>query len=549
MTKTALSSNPLSSSAQTEQNHCAFLRRCFLGVHPLQSVAETWVLCLLLLWAVAAMMPGLARYATTNGLLFLLGVCGMWCVLRTRLPTGGWVRQTTSEAVVASLLGAVMVAGLLAPAQLSPWWQARVDTLAALNGGSLMLVALFVATGVGYFFTRGALRLLLLWNRLRQQRLIWSITHAHLSLVVLVVLAAALAMALAAPYARVSPTASEQTVDWVTTYAARFIVTVLPTVGVFVVMGVLALLVVLPPSALISYFIARRTTRRLENLAQAAAALRAGDYSARSAVEGQDEVAQLQSDFNAMADELERSLHALQAERDRVAGLLDARRALVANVSHELRTPVATVRAALESSVDRWDETPSEQLRANLAVMQGEVLRLQGLIDDLFTLSRADAGRLPVQCAPVDVAEVARRMVEALAPLAWRSGRVQVLADLPAGLPRASADEGRLEQVLANLLRNAIRHTPPGGIVVLRAAAITGSVQIQVCDTGEGIAAEDLPHLWGRFYRGETGRQRDAAGAGLGLALVKELTEAMGGSVAVESTLGAGSCFSVTFVC
>ncbi|MGE5603179.1 MAG: ATP-binding protein, partial [Nitrososphaerales archaeon] len=276
------------------------------------------------------------------------------------------------------------------------------------------------------------------------------------------------------------------------------------------------------------------------------AALRAGNYSARAPVEGQDEVAQLQSDFNAMADELERSLHALQAERDRVASLLDARRTLVANVSHELRTPVATVRAALESSVDRWDETPPEQLRANLEVMQGEVLRLQGLIDDLFTLSRADVGGLPIQCAPVNVGEVACRMVEALAPLAWRSGRVQVITDLPEGLPHASADEGRLEQVLANLLRNAIRHTPPGGIVVLRAAAATGCVQIQVCDTGEGIAPEDLHHIWERFYRGENGRQRDAAGAGLGLALVKELTEAMGGTVAVESSAGEGSCFTVT---
>jgi signal transduction histidine kinase len=296
----------------------------------------------------------------------------------------------------------------------------------------------------------------------------------------------------------------------------------------------------------LAYFIARGTTRRLENLARAAAALRRGDYGARSAVEGQDEVAQLQSDFNAMADELERTLHALQGERDRVAGLLEARRALVANVSHELRTPVATVRAALDSSVDHWAETPPEQLRANLEVMQGEILRLQGLIDDLFTLSRADAGGLPIQCAAIDVCAVGQRMVEALAPLAWRSGRIEVVADLPRGLPRASADEGRLEQVLANLLRNAIRYTPPGGIVVLRAAATPDGVEMQVCDTGDGIAAEDLPHIWERFYRGANGRRRDTGGAGLGLALVRELTEAMGGSVSVQSGPGEGACFTIT---
>jgi signal transduction histidine kinase len=139
-------------------------------------------------------------------------------------------------------------------------------------------------------------------------------------------------------------------------------------------------------------------------------------------------------------------------------------------------------------------------------------------------------------------------MVEALAPLAWRSGRVQVVADIPPGLPKASADEGRLEQVLANLIRNAIRHTPPGGIVVLRAAALDAGVQIQVCDTGEGISPEDLPHIWERFYRGANGRHRDLGGAGLGLALVKELTEAMGGTVAVETAPGEGTCFTIKLV-
>ena len=450
--------------------------RFWLAVHPLQSLAETWVLCLVLTWALAAMLPALATFAVTNALLLLLGACGMWCVLRTRVPSGRWLRQFTWEALVALALGGVMVAGLLVPARVWPWWQAQVDAVAAVNGGTLMLTALFAATGAGYFITRTLLRLLLFWNRLRRRHLIWSITNAHLVLVASVVLAAALGMALFAPYMQVSPTVAGQPVDWVTAYFARFVVTILPAVGVFVVLGAVALLVVLPPSALVSYFIARSTTRRLDNLARAASALRAGDYTARAAVEGQDEVAQLQSDFNAMAAELEKSLHELGAERDRVASLLDARRSLVANVSHELRTPVATVRAALESSLDHWDDAPPEQLRANLEMMQGEVLRLQGLIDDLFTLSRVDAGGLPIRCAPVDIPAIARRMVDALAPLAWRSGCIQVVADVPAVLPPASADEGRLEQVLANLLRNAISHTPPGGIVVLRAAAVPAAV-------------------------------------------------------------------------
>ena len=114
-------------------------------------------------------------------------------------------------------------------------------------------------------------------------------------------------------------------------------------------------------------------------------------------------------------------------------------------------------------------------------------------------------------------------------------------------LPAVLADERRLEQILANLLRNAICHTPPGGIVAAATRADSGSLVIEVRDTGEGIAPHDLAHIWERFYRGENNLALagDSGGAGLGLALVKELTEAMGGSVAAESTPGQGSCFSV----
>jgi signal transduction histidine kinase len=521
-------------------------RRFFLSAHPARSLGETWVIGIALLWALARMLPSLEQYATTAGMFLLLGACGMWCVSRTRLPSGSWPRQLWYEVAVSIALALVMVAGVMGPADFWPWWRERMVTLSAGNGGSLMVALLFAATGGGYFVTRIALRILLYWNVLRRRRLLWSITNAHLVLVVVLVLALAFIMATSAPYMSDSPVVAGQTVDRFTAYLARFMVTVLPTIGVFAILGVMALLVVLPPSAILSYFIARGTTRRLENLAKATTALRGGDYSARATVEGEDEVAQLQGDFNAMAEALQQAMQDLQAERDRVAGLLEARRALVANVSHELRTPVATVRAALESSEEHWDDAPPEQLRANLGVMRGEVVRLQVLIDDLFTLSRADAGGLALSVQRTDVGGVVRRMVDALAPLAWRSGRIELVAEIAAGLPLAQADEGRLEQVLANLLRNAIRHTPPGGIIVARVSATAAGVRVDVCDTGEGIAPADLPHIWERFYRGANGH-RDS-GAGLGLALVKELTEGMGGTVGVESAPGQGSCFSVSLV-
>jgi signal transduction histidine kinase len=177
--------------------------------------------------------------------------------------------------------------------------------------------------------------------------------------------------------------------------------------------------------------------------------------------------------------------------------------------------------------------------------VEAEVLRLQRLVDDLFTLSQLEVDGLPLDCRPTDINPVVRRMVDALAPLAWNSGRVDLVSKLPDRPPQARADSRRLEQILANLLRNAIRHTPPGGIVAVTVHEELESVSIDVHDTGEGIAPEDLPKIWERFYRSESSHARDRGGAGLGLALVKEMAEAMGGGVSVESEVGQGSRFTV----
>ncbi|MBN1583847.1 MAG: HAMP domain-containing histidine kinase, partial [Anaerolineae bacterium] len=151
---------------------------------------------------------------------------------------------------------------------------------------------------------------------------------------------------------------------------------------------------------------------------------------------------------------------------------------------------------------------------------------------------------LTLDCRPIDARAVAQRLVDAMSPLAWQSGRLHIAADLPAGLPPVCADSARLGQILANLVRNAVRHTPPGGIIAVAAEAEADFVRIEVRDTGQGVAAADLPHIWDRFYRG-TNHDLDPDGAGLGLAIVKELTEGMGGTVAVESTVGQGSCFTI----
>jgi signal transduction histidine kinase len=174
--------------------------------------------------------------------------------------------------------------------------------------------------------------------------------------------------------------------------------------------------------------------------------------------------------------------------------------------------------------------------------MDHEIQRLSGLIDDLFTLSQADVDNLPLTCAPTSLPPLIGQVVETFAPLAWNSGKVEVAANLPDQLPAVQADARRLQQVLLNLLRNAVRHTPPGGIVAILAEAEATTVRIEVRDTGAGIDPADLPHIWERFYRGKNATSESA---GLGLALVKELVEAMNGSVTTESAPGQGSCFTV----
>jgi signal transduction histidine kinase len=165
------------------------------------------------------------------------------------------------------------------------------------------------------------------------------------------------------------------------------------------------------------------------------------------------------------------------------------------------------------------------------------------LIDDLFTLSQADVDHLSLDCMPTDLQPLIQQVIDTFSPLAWQSGRVEITAQLPKNLPLILVDPRRLQQILLNLLRNGVRHTPPGGIVAILAEHTSGDwVQIDMRDTGEGIDPEDLDHIWERFYRGKNATSESA---GLGLALVKELVEAMGGSVAVESETGNGSCFSL----
>ena len=508
---------------QTKRNH-----RFFFHAQPLRALIEAIIpgsitaIALLLLQASFRS----ANWTITSSIM-LGSLSILLFVVRLRLPQAFLQRQSFFDGIVAIVL-CLALSGiqLLLTLLLFPDW----TTNPPFHGipRTLLFIPILTILYFGVFVvSRIIARIVLFWNHLRRTQLLWSLTHAHIMLVAMGAFLLLLIFEVLLIY-----------------YSKNILVIIPATLGLLVI-SIIALAAIVPPSALFSYLVMRRTTRRVKELAAATSLLRRGNYAVRVPVVGEDEVAQLQENFNAMAVDLERAIRDLHGERDRVAALLQSRRELIANVSHELRTPMATLRSYLETTLVHWDELPPPTLQHDLQVMENETIRLQALVEDLFTLARSEVGRLTLHSIPTDVVALSQRLVETSAPLAWRASKVEVVVDATPNLPYALVDPDRLEQALRNLLHNGIRHTPPGGIVAVTLREKESAIILQVKDTGEGIAPADLPHIWQRFYRGESSRFSMGSGTGLGLALVKEWIEAMGGSVAVESTVNQGSCFTL----
>jgi two-component system phosphate regulon sensor histidine kinase PhoR len=226
-----------------------------------------------------------------------------------------------------------------------------------------------------------------------------------------------------------------------------------------------------------------------------------------------------------------------------------SRRELIVNVSHELRTPIASIRGHIESLQMAAEQNPtpaSAEQSTYLEIVQREADRLSALIDDLLALARAEAGELRLEVTTIQAGEVVEEIYQSLAPLARRERQITLVRNAPANLPPVQADRQRLMQVLLNLVRNAISYTPAGGIVSLMLEqADAGHIAITVADTGIGIPPEDLKRVFDRFYRTDASRARATGGFGLGLSIVRDLVNAMGGSISVTSTVGEGSQFRV----
>ena len=267
----------------------------------------------------------------------------------------------------------------------------------------------------------------------------------------------------------------------------------------------------------------RRMTAPIDDLADAAEQIERGDYSTRVEERGSESMQGLVRAFNQMSGRLQ--------------ALDEGRRTFLADVAHELRTPLSVITGQLEAIEDGVYPADAEHLEP----IREQIKSLEKLIDDMRTVALAEAGGLTLNLAPTDLADLLNDQLAAFSAAA-DAASVTLVPQIPAGLPRAMADEQRVRQVVANLLANALRHTPAGGRVTVnaRASADGATLMVEVSDTGRGIDPDLLPRVFERFVKGE-----GSAGSGLGLAICRDIIEAHGGSISIESEPSRGT--TVTF--
>ncbi len=268
-------------------------------------------------------------------------------------------------------------------------------------------------------------------------------------------------------------------------------------------------------------------TAPLAEVMTAADAVADGDFKVRVRERGSPEFARLAASFNRMTEALQR------ADQQR--------RNLTADVAHELRTPLQIIQGNLEGVLDGVYAPTPEHLTAT----RDETRLLAHLVEDLRTLSLAEAGQLPLHLAPVDVCDVLADAATSFSGPAEAAGiTLETLCD-PAALI-VQADVARLNQILGNLLSNALRYTSAGGCITLRAAREAEGVRLEVQDTGSGIPPDDLPYIFDRFWRGDRSRAHTpGVGSGLGLAIARQLVHAHGGRITVQSAVGQGTTFQI----
>ena len=287
---------------------------------------------------------------------------------------------------------------------------------------------------------------------------------------------------------------------------------------------------------ILGYFLTGTVTERILSLKTAAEKLAGGDLQTRVPVSGRDELSALAVTFNQMAEQL-------QAADRKQRELESLRRDLVAWASHDLQTPLASMRAILEALSDGVVDEP-DSVKRYLHTAQRDVMSLSALLDDLFQMSQLDAGGFPLNRAWSSLSDLVSDTLESFSELASRKS-IKLEGTVEAGVDPIFMDTQAIGRVLNNLISNALRHTPAGGLIKISARRGERGVEVSVRDSGEGIQPEDIPRIFERFYRGDASRSRNRGmgGAGLGLAIARGIVRAHGGDIRVESEAGKGAQF------
>lgn len=296
-----------------------------------------------------------------------------------------------------------------------------------------------------------------------------------------------------------------------------------------------SLIVGLVISIFLSFLLSKTMVTPLESLTHAAERVANGDFSSKLEVNVKDEIGVLTKTFNNMATQLEETL-----EKQNKAENL--RREFVANVSHELRTPIATIRSYAETLDDgiKSGDLSRDTEQSFLKVIVTESDRMTKIVEDLLTLSRLDAEGTQLMKEPFSIKKSIQDVYTALVLEAIKRGHNLAL-DMPPELPEINGDRAKIEQVLMNVISNAIKYTPDSGNIAVSAVVANDKVRINVNDNGIGIPPEDMDRIFERFYRVDKARSRESGGTGLGLAIAKEIVTLHGGSISLSSKSGEGT--------
>ena len=287
---------------------------------------------------------------------------------------------------------------------------------------------------------------------------------------------------------------------------------------------------------ILGYFLSSTVTERINLLKGAAEKLAGGDLQTRVPISGHDEVTALSTTFNQMAEQLQ-AADRKQRELERL------RQDLIAWVSHDLQTPLTSMRAILEALSDGVVDEP-EMVKRYLLTAQRDVMSLSALIDDLFQMSQLDAGGFPLHRAPSSLTDLVSDTLESFSELA-KQQEISLEGQVESDVDPVYMDTQAIGRVFNNLISNALRHTPGRGRVSVWVRRAASGVEVTVSDTGEGIRAGDIPHIFERFYRGDAARSRQrGTGAGLGLAIARGIVRAHGGEIDVQSEPGKGTQFT-----